>query len=55
MNKGWLRQFIGITGCELDYGKDIDAISGATISASSLTIEIRKWCKFLEDNNGWIF
>ena len=34
----WLKQFIGVeSGVELKYGEEIDAISGATISAKSMT------------------
>ncbi len=34
----WLKQFIGLSPEDtIVYGKDIDAISGATISASSMT------------------
>ncbi len=34
----WLQQFIGKkSGEHLEYGKDVDAISGATISAKSMT------------------
>ena len=39
-SKKWLKQFAGYDGRELKYGKDISAISGATISASSLTKNI---------------
>ena len=42
--KGWLKQFIGYNGnSALRVGKDIDGISGATISVHTLThdIEIR--------------
>jgi len=39
-SKGWLKQFNGYQGKPLKYGKDIDAISGATISANSLTLDI---------------
>ena len=39
--KNWLKQFIDYDGRTLYYGKDIDAISGATISASSLTWDIQ--------------
>lgn len=48
MNKGWLKQFKGSDGCDLEYGKDIDAISGATFSASSITKNIRTWCSILK-------
>jgi len=41
MSRGWLKQFVGFNGSQaLDYGKDIEAISGATISAKSLTEDI---------------
>ena len=37
-SKRWLRQFAGLTGVdEIKYGTDIKAISGATISAVSMT------------------
>lgn len=37
-SKRWLKQFIGKTSTDsLKYGQDIDAISGATISANSMT------------------
>lgn len=39
-SKGWLKQFNGYKGRQLKYGKDIDAISGATISANSITSDI---------------
>lgn len=35
-NKKWLAQFIGKSGKDLEYGNNIDAISGATISVKSL-------------------
>ncbi|MEN1786395.1 MAG: FMN-binding protein [Bacteroidota bacterium] len=39
----WLKQFIGKTsGDPLDYGKNIDAISGATISAKSMTKAVQE-------------
>lgn len=47
-NKGWLNQFKGSQGCELNYGKEIDAISGATKSASSITYDIGVICKELQ-------
>lgn len=34
--KKWLRQFAGYSGEELSLGKDIDSVSGATISAGSM-------------------
>jgi len=42
-SKRWLKQFIGkTTSSNLKYQKDIAAISGATISAKSMTNEINK-------------
>jgi Na+-translocating ferredoxin:NAD+ oxidoreductase RnfG subunit len=39
---GWLRQFIGYNGeKELNAGKNIDAISGATISVDGITHDIQ--------------
>lgn len=41
MSAGWLKQFIGFRGDQnLVYGKDIQAISGATVSATSLIHDI---------------
>jgi len=36
-SKKWLEQFVGYKGGTLKYGADIQAISGATYSASSIT------------------
>jgi len=42
MGRGWLRQFVGYTGEEeLLYGRDIEAISGATVSANAINDDIR--------------
>ncbi len=39
--KSWLKQFIGYGGAtELHAGKNIDAISGATISVNAITLDI---------------
>ncbi|WP_445382592.1 FMN-binding protein [Robiginitalea sp. IMCC43444] len=39
----WLKQFIGKkAGESVSYGKDVDAISGATISARSMTLAVDK-------------
>lgn len=48
LNKKWLNQFEGRSGCDLEYGTDIDAISGATFSASSITYDVGKMCRFIE-------
>jgi hypothetical protein len=40
--RGWLKQFIGFNGeKELTVGKNIDAISGATISVNGITVDIQ--------------
>ncbi|NOR29079.1 MAG: FMN-binding protein [Lutibacter sp.] len=45
-SKRWLKQFIGTTKeQQLKYQKDIAAISGATISAKSMTNEVNKLLK----------
>ena len=38
--KKWLKQFEGNKGEKLEYGKDIQAISGATFSGRSITKDI---------------
>jgi Na+-translocating ferredoxin:NAD+ oxidoreductase RnfG subunit len=40
--KGWLSQFEGYAGEELTLGKDIDAVAGATISATSLIMDLER-------------
>jgi Na+-translocating ferredoxin:NAD+ oxidoreductase RnfG subunit len=40
--KKWLSQFNGYEGEELKLGKEIDAISGATFSAESITEDIQR-------------
>ena len=45
-SKRWLKQFIGTkTATQLKYQQDIAAISGATISAKSMTNEVNKLLK----------
>lgn len=45
-SKRWLKQFIGKTsGKQLKYTKDIIAISGATISALSMTVAVNTFLK----------
>ena len=41
-SKGWLKQFIGYRGEDLTLGKDIDAVSGGTISANSLLGDLKR-------------
>ncbi len=54
-SKRWLRQFEGKTSNDqLKYEKDIIAISGATISAKSMTVAVNnllKTIKILQQNN----
>ena len=46
--KGWLRQFVGYHGGEkLEYGKNIDSISGATISANAITYNVQESSRYL--------
>ncbi len=48
-SKRWLKQFIGkTTKSSLQYRKDIVAISGATISANSMTIAVNKVLQTIE-------
>ncbi|MEN8187520.1 MAG: FMN-binding protein [Bacteroidota bacterium] len=44
-SKRWLKQFVGLTDEEIDYSKDIKAISGATISARSMTKSVNDLLK----------
>lgn len=39
-SKKWLSQFEDFSGGDLHYGDDISAISGATVAATSITIDI---------------
>ena len=56
-SKRWLRQFEGKTSNDqLKYEKDIIAISGATISARSMTVAVNnllKTIKVLQENNSF--
>lgn len=48
--KYWLKQFIGkVKGENMEFGKDIDGISGATISAPSITKGIKMLSLILND------
>jgi hypothetical protein len=47
--KGWLNQFIGYDGSgKLRVGKEIDSISGATISANGITADVQQKTLFLQ-------
>lgn len=51
-SRAWLKQFQGYNGeNELKVGKDIDGISGATVSVYSLTFDIEKVSFRLKENN----
>ena len=41
-SKKWLKQFNGYSGGKLELGKDIDSVSGATISATSLVKDVER-------------
>lgn len=46
--RGWLRQFVGYHGEKpLAYGKNIDSISGATISANAITYNVQEAVRYL--------
>ncbi|HYQ56039.1 MAG TPA: FMN-binding protein [Draconibacterium sp.] len=47
-SRKWLTQFEGYSSGELHYKKDISAISGATISARSITADIPKVIELLK-------
>jgi len=40
--KQWLKQFEGYQGGKLELGSDIDAVSGGTLSATSMVVDIRR-------------
>lgn len=47
-SKGWLKQFAGYDGIfDLQVGKQIDAISGATISVYGITMDVEQKTKTL--------
>ncbi len=47
-SRGWLKQFIGFSSKqELEVGKNIDSISGATISVYAITDDIQLKTQFL--------
>ena len=47
--KRWLKQFIGYSGETIKYGKDIDAVSGATLSGHSMVKEVERMQKLLSN------
>lgn len=46
--KKWLRQFAGYSGEELRLGKEIDSISGATISAGSMVKDMGRCHRLMQ-------
>jgi hypothetical protein len=46
-SKKWLAQFVGKDGCGLALGLQVDAISGATYSATSITEDIQILCDLM--------
>ncbi len=50
-SRGWLRQFIGYEGDEkLEPGKNVDAVSGATISVRAIAEDIESKTVMLKNN-----
>jgi hypothetical protein len=48
--RGWLKQFEGFAGkSSLDVGKNIDAISGATVSVYAITEDVKWKTKLLQE------
>ncbi len=48
-SRGWLKQFTGYSGPEtLEVGKNIDAISGATVSVYAITLDVQDKTKRLQ-------
>lgn len=48
-SKRWLSQFVGYDGGDLDYGDEVQAISGATLSGRSIAAGIQKITILLQD------
>ncbi len=51
-SKGWLKQFRGYQGEEISLGKDIDSISGATLSATSMVDNMKRCYLLMEEITG---
>ncbi len=50
MSRSWLKQFIGKTnGQKMAMDKDIDGISGATLSAPSITLGVKDLSLLIAD------
>jgi hypothetical protein len=48
-SKRWLQQFVGYDGGDLDYGDEVQAVSGATLSAGSIANGIHEITILLQD------
>ena len=46
--RNWLKQFKGYKGDRLEIGKDIDGVTGGTISASSMVSDIQRCHKLMK-------
>jgi Na+-translocating ferredoxin:NAD+ oxidoreductase RnfG subunit len=46
-NKGWLRQFYKKESTKFEYGKNIDALSGATFSGQALVNDVNAICALI--------
>lgn len=44
----WLRQFVGYDGRPIQLGKDIDGVSGGTLSATSMVADMQRCHQLLE-------
>jgi len=51
-SKGWLKQFRGYQGEEISLGKDIDSISGATLSATSMVEDMKRCYLLMQEITG---
>lgn len=50
--KGWLKQFVGFSGKDtLEVNKDIDGISGATVSVFAITGDVQQKTRLLKGMN----
>lgn len=50
--RGWLKQYIGYDGShDLSVGKDIDAITGATVSVNALTEDVMEKIRMVKTGN----
>ncbi len=41
-SRSWLKQFIGFSGEQIRYGKEINAVTGATLSGLSMVREVQE-------------